>query len=138
MPFRPKSLREVAQEASTLEAWGSGLAEFLDEVNAIRLRDGSSALLDLVKDEPPALKLRFEQGETADAFAAALAEHLAHEATVPAPAWTSKQERYLTKAWFPLSQIAELPNLRSLVESSTPQSFRNHNIFVDENSLVRA
>ncbi len=137
MPFRPKSLNEVAQKASTLEAWGLGIAEFLDEVNAVRLKEGSSALLDLVREEPPALKLRFEQGETADAFAAALAEHLAHEAAAPAPEWTSKRERYLAQAWFPLSQIAERPYLRSQIERNTPTSFRNHNVFIDENSLVR-
>jgi hypothetical protein len=137
MPFRPKSLKEIAQKASTLEAWGIGVAEFLDEVNVVRLRDGSSAFLDLVREEPPSLKLRFEEGETADAFAAALAEHLALEAAVPAPKWTGKRERYLTKAWFPLSQIAERPSLRSIIERDTPKSFRNHNIFIDEHSLVR-
>src|SRR5580658_3718950 len=117
MHFRPKNLKEVAQKASTIEAWAIGFAEFLDEVNASRVREGPGSLLDLVKDEPPALKLRFEQGETADAFAAAFAEHLAHEAAVPPPAWTSKRERYLTKPWFPLSQIAEQPYLRSLIQN---------------------
>jgi hypothetical protein len=137
MHFRPKSLREVAQKASTLEAWGLSLAEFLDEANAVRVKAGSSALSDLVKDEPPLLKLRFEQGETADAFSAALAEHFAGEIGVRAPTWTSKSERYLEKAWFPISQFAERPYLRSLLERDTPKSFRNHNVFIDDNSLVR-
>jgi hypothetical protein len=137
MHFRPKNLSGVSQKASTLEAWGLSLAEFLDEVHTVRVKEGSGALLELIREEPPLLKLRFEQGETADAFAAALAEHLANEAGIPPPAWTSKRERYLPKAWFPISQIAEQPYLRSLVERDTPKSFRNHNVFIDENSLAR-
>jgi hypothetical protein len=138
MSIRPKSLKEVAQKASTLEAWGLALAEFLDEVNAVRRTGQTVALLDLVRDEPPVLKIRFKQGDTADAFGAALAEYIAQSVFVPAPTWTRKQERFLSHAWFPLRQFAEQPRLRALIERETPKVFREHNVFIDENSLVRA
>lgn len=138
MPIRPKSLRAVAQKASTLEAWGFGLAEFLDEVTAVRRTGPSSSLFDLIKEEPPVLSVRFAQGETADAFGAALAEYLAQAAEVPSPAWTRQRERFLSHAWFPLRQIADQPHLRSVIERETPPAFREHNVFIDENSLIRA
>lgn len=138
MPIRPKSLKELAEKASTLEAWGFGLAEFLDEVNAVRRAGRSASLFDLVREEPPVLRTRFAEGETADAFGAALAEYLADAAAVSAPGWTRQRERFLSHAWFPLPQFADLPHLRSLIERETPPAFRAHNVFIDENSLVRA
>jgi hypothetical protein len=138
MPIRLKSLKEVAEKASTLEAWGFGLAELLDEVNAVRRAGRALSLFDLVREEPPVLRVRFAGGETADAFGAALAEYLSEEAAVPAPGWTRQRERFLSQAWFPLRQNADLPHLRSLIERETPPAFRAHNVFIDENSLVRA
>lgn len=137
MPIRPKSLKEVAEKASTLEAWGYALAEFLDEVNAARRAGSSASLFDLVREEPPVLRVRFPEGETADAFGAALAEYLSEEAGVPAPSWTREHQRILSHAWFPLPQFADQPHLRSLIERETPPAFRAHNVFIDENSLVR-
>jgi hypothetical protein len=138
MPSRPKSLKEVAQQASTLEAWGYGLAEFLDEVKAVRRTKPRAAILELVREEPPILSSRFDQGETADAFAAALAEYLAQSEAADSPAWTRGRARFLDEAWFPLRQIAGQPHLRGLIERETPRAFRDHNVFIDENSLVRA
>jgi hypothetical protein len=138
MPIRPKSLKEIAQKASTLEAWGYGLAEFLDEVNAVRRTKPAAAILELVRDEPPIRSGRFEEGETGDAFAAALAEYLAQSAAGDSPAWTQGRARFLDEAWFPLRQIAGQPHLRGLIERETPRAFREHNVFIDENSLVRA
>lgn len=137
MHFRPKSLKELAQKAPTLEAWGLGLAEFLDEVNVVRKSGHKQLLLHLIHDEPPTLKGRFDNGETADAFGAALAEYIAQSVAASAPSWTSKRDRFLAEAWFPLPHIASHPRLRSLIERETPPSFRDHNVFIDENSLVR-
>jgi hypothetical protein len=138
MPTRPKSLKEVAQKASSLEAWSLALSDFLDEVTAVRRAGQIQALLDLVRDEPPFLKTRFADGETADAFSAALAEYIAQSASNSAPAWTRKPERFLGHPWFPLPQIADHPRLRAIIENETPAAFREHNVFIDENSLVRA
>jgi len=107
-------------------------------VNAVRRAGQKHTLGDLVREEPPLLKTRFVDGETADAFGAALAEYLAQSASTPAPAWAKKPERFLSHAWFPLPHIAENPRLRALIEDETPAAFREHNIFIDENSLVRA
>lgn len=138
MPIRPKSLKEVAQRASTLEAWGLHLAEFLDEVNAVRRRGQDRAVLELVREEPPVLRARFKDGEAADAFSAALADYLSQAVSASAPEWTQKHERFLRHAWFPLSRISDQPRLRSLIERETPRAFRERNVFIDENSLVRA
>lgn len=137
MPFRPKTLSDVAAEASNLEAWGSGLAEFLDEVNVWRKAGDREQLAAAVHDEPPILRSRFDCGSAADAFGAALAEYLAQSAAFVAPAWTRQPERFLPQAWFPLPHIATHPRLQALLEAQTPEAFRRHNIFIDENSLVR-
>ena len=137
MPFRPKSLKEVSQHASSLEAWGFALAEFLDEVNARRKVGDRQELGSLVSDEPSVLRQLFQAGDTADAFAAALAEYLAESVPFPAPTWTRKPDRFLSHAWYPLPNMADHPQLRALIEAQTPRSFREHNIFIDENSLVR-
>jgi hypothetical protein len=137
MHFRPKSLKEVAEQAFNLEAWGFALAEFMDEVNATRKLGQGRALFDLIRDEPPLVRSRFEGGEAADAFGAAFAEYVAQSVSSPPPPWTRKTERFLAKAWFPLPHISEHPRLRELIERLTPQPFREHNVFIDENSLVR-
>jgi len=90
MPFRPKSLREVAERASSLEAWGG-----------------------------------------------ALAEYLAASCAFPAPVWTRGAGRFLPDPWWPLPRIAEHPHLREWIAARTPAVFREHNIYIDENSLVR-
>lgn len=137
MPFRPKNLKEVARQASTLEAWGSALAEFLDEVSAIQKAGNRWHLQSLVVEEPSVLRQRFQSGDQADAFAAALAEYLAEIGSFPVPIWTRKPDRFLSYSWYPLPHIAEHPQLRALIEARTPRAFRDHNIFIDENSLVR-
>ncbi|MSU49902.1 MAG: hypothetical protein EXS37_12595 [Opitutus sp.] len=137
MHFRPKSLKEVAEQALNLEAWGLALAEFMDEVNATRKQGRGQALFDLIREEPPIVRFRFEGGDAADAFGAALAEYLAQSVSIPPPPWTRKAERFLADAWFPLPHISEHPRLRELIERLTPQPFREHNVFIDENSLAR-
>jgi hypothetical protein len=137
MPFRPKSLREIAEQASTLEAWGFALAEFLDEVNARRKAGELDHLARSVADEPPLLAGRFEFGDAADAFGAALAEYLAASCSFAAPAWTRAPARFLCQPWWPLPRMAEHPELQAWIEAHTPFAFREHNIYIDENSLVR-
>ena len=137
MHFRPRSLKEVADQALDLEGWGFALAEFMDEVNATRKHGNGQALFELVREEPAVVSFRFEGGEAADAFGAAFAEYLAQSASFPPPRWTRKAERFLAKAWFPLPHISEHPHLRELIERLTPQPFREHNVFIDEHSLAR-
>jgi hypothetical protein len=137
MPTRPASLKEIAEAAPTLEAWGFALAELLDDARAARRAGRAAGVIALVRDEPPLLRFKFSEGETADAFGAALAEYLAEDVALPAPAWTAGAERYLREAWFPLRQIAVQPQLRALIERETPRSFREHNVFIDERSLTR-
>lgn len=137
MPFRPKTLKEVAQQASTIEAWGSALAEFLDEVNRARKQNDRQSLWTAISDEPPILRSQFQSGDAADAFSAALAEYLAETLSLSRPTWTQNADRYLDHAWYPLANISEHPRLRVLIEAKTPQPFRDRNVFIDENSLAR-
>lgn len=137
MPFRPKTLAEVAARAASLPDWGAGLAEFLDETNAWRKSGDHARLAAAVYDEPALLRSRFDSGSAADAFGAALAEYLAELTAIVAPAWTRNPERFLEHPWYPLPHIAAHPRLQALLEAQTPEPFRRHNIFIDENSLVR-
>jgi hypothetical protein len=136
MPIRPRNLKEVAENASNLEAWSSALAEFLDETNA--RREGSpEELLALILEEPPVLRAKFLGGETADAFGAALAEYLADKFATKSPDWTRKSDRFLKGPWFPVASASAESRLRSLIEKGTPRAFREHNVFIDERSLRR-
>lgn len=137
MHFRPKTLEELARQALSLEAWGSGLAEFLDEVDAWRRAAATERIVSAIQEEPSLLRSRFVAGDAADAFGAALAEFLAQTCGFRPPAWTRRRERFLAHPWFPLPHMGGHPRLRALLEAQTPEAFRRHNIFIDENSLVR-
>ena len=130
---RPESLREIAERADSIEAWGLALGDLLDEIG---FRRGSSvAIASCLKAEPPLLCGKFARGEVADAFAAALAEYLAAEhLRGNVPAWTRGRERFLASPWF----ADDSPKLRDYLLTSAPPAFRDHGVFIDAISLSRA
>jgi hypothetical protein len=83
---------------------------------------------------PRLLRREFRGGEIADAFGAALAEHIAAEIIgLAAPAWASEPERFLETPWYP----DESPRIRAYLEGAAPPAFRAHGVFVDIDSLTR-
>jgi hypothetical protein len=130
---RPESLSEIADHADSIEAWGLALGDLLDEIGFRRGRGVSIA--SCFQAEPRLLRGKFAQGEVADAFAAALAEHLAAEQLQKgAPDWTRARERFLASPWF----ADDSPKLREYLQVSTPPAFRAHGVFIDAISLSRA
>lgn len=129
---RPKSLCEVAERSKSLESWGLELSDFLDEINFRQKR--GLPLVSCFEAAPLFLRGRINQGEVADAFAAALAEYLfgtvIHQ---EAPAWTKQRDRFLTEPWF----ADDSPRIREYLSSSAPVSFREHGVFIDAPSLTR-
>jgi hypothetical protein len=129
---RPKSLCEVAERADSLESWGVALGDLLDAINY--RRENQIPVESVVGAAPRLLRLVFRGGEIADAFGAALAEHLAAEIIgLPAPAWASEPERFLGTPWYP----DESPRIREYLEGAAPPAFRAHGVFVDIDSLAR-
>jgi hypothetical protein len=130
---RPESLSEIAKHADSIEAWGLALGDLLDEIGFRRGQGGSISAC--FRDEPQLLRGKFAQGEVADAFAAALAEHIVAEySRENAPAWTRGRERFLVSPWF----ADESPKLRDYLLASAPPAFREHGVFIDTISLSRA
>ena len=130
---RTESLREIAEHADSIEVWGLALGDLLDEIS---FRRGHGRLIaSCFQAPPPVLRGKFLQGELADAFGAALAEHLAAEdARQPAPAWTRERARFLATPWF----ADDSPKLREYLRTATPAAFQAHGIFIElEGEMIR-
>jgi hypothetical protein len=118
---------------SSIADWARGQDEsdayrailgFVDEVSAM----SNAELLRTINDEPPAAG-----DDRVDALLAAVAEHLACDRQLPAPAWCSKPGRFLTTAWFPV----DLPSVRVRALVSAPAAFWRRLIFIDRSDLSR-
>jgi hypothetical protein len=129
---RPKNLGDVADRAVSLDSWGLALSDLLDEI-ACR-RENRIEIESCVRTPPPLLRGKFQDGDIADAFAAALAEYVTSEQIgVPPPSWVSEPERFLIEPWYP----DESPRIREYLAKAAPRAFRVHGIFIDLDSLVR-
>ena len=126
--MRPKTLAEVVALAAQGDSFDRCLANFLDEFYA-----GPNAAA--LADTPALLAPQFgDTGRVQDAYLAATAEELARRFNLPAPAWTTGDERALHKPWF----ATPLASLRAVLLLESPPAFRARNLFVSENALSRA
>ena len=80
----------------------------------------------LLAEEPELFDARW------DAFLAAYAEHLAHDAGLEAPGWVSGPRRYLSEFWFPGRRFARE---RAATTLATPAAFEAHGIWFPEREL---
>jgi hypothetical protein len=121
---RPKSLKDVAVQSSSLGEFGLNLRDWLHE-----LRRASSRLqaVAAVAEEPPCLAGKFPQGDVADAWLAAYAEHLAHKVGRAAPVWAFGPGRIAADPVF--DEGADRPGLRALALAHAPAAFKRRNIF---------
>ena len=122
---RPATLKAVATQAITHGGLGSFLREFLDEFYALK---GPDAQLHAVAEEPALL-----DHPTANAYLAAVAEHLCLTNRLSPPDWTQQERRFLKRPFFP----AKLESLKALCIKESPTAFRRRMIFVDLNPLSR-
>ena len=124
MSPRPKSLQEVAEHSETLADFGRTLRDWLHELRRASSRGLAAAA---ISAEPPRLAEKFPQGQVADAWLAAYAEHLAGKVGQPAPAWAFAPDRVAPEPSF--DEGTESPALRALALAHAPPAFKRRNIF---------
>lgn len=122
---RPRSLHEAASLGESLGRRDAMLREFLDEFYFAPV--GTRAAM--LAEEP-----RLIAGdERANAYYAAVAEHLALTHRLGVPAWAQTEERFLCKPFFP----AGLESLKATLIVESPPAFRRRMIFVGADPLSR-
>ncbi len=124
MSARPVSLAEVAERSGSLEDFGGYFRDWLHE---IRRHSSRPQLRAAVEKEPARLAARFSQGDVADAWLAAYAEHLADRIGRPVPAWAKARSRVAPAPWF--ATDANSTRLRLLALRDSPAAFKKRNLF---------
>jgi hypothetical protein len=124
---RAGSLAEVAALSHDRRAFAHALSEFLDQFRIERR-------VEMLAEEPVRLEGRYEEGDVADAYLAAVAVALAREIGTAPPAWAWKPDRKLRRPWFAHPGAA----LRATLIAESPAPFRERNLFVSANALSRA
>jgi hypothetical protein len=122
MTGRPKTLHEIATRAEDLKHFGWEFADWLHTLRTLRSR---TALAQSIAAQPPLLASRFPEGQVADAWLAAYAEHLALRTGIPLPAWANSPERIAREPWF----STDRPLSRALALRDSPPAFKNRNLF---------
>jgi hypothetical protein len=128
MPVVPytESLAKVAEQSPTPEHFSYALRDFLDgfyeQPEASKLAEEPPFLVDRLKDEG-----------YADAYLAAVAEHLAGQYRFPVPAWCHQPGRSLREPHFAF----KTPEGRIFLLVESPTAFRVRNLFVSADALTR-
>lgn len=124
MNLRPKTLQEVAAHSASLAEFGRHLRDWLHELRRASSRPQAAAA---VRDEPPSLAGKFPEGNVADAWLGAYAEHLAGKLGVAPPEWAFAPERIAAEPLF--DEGGDTPALRALALARSPLAFKRRNIF---------
>jgi hypothetical protein len=124
MTPRPATLREVAEQSDSVTDFGYNVREWLHEIRRLSSRP---QLVAAIAEEPASLGNRFPEGQIADAWLAAYAEHLASSIGRPAPDWTLQADRVADEPWF--SSELRTAKLRELASIGSPPAFRRRNLF---------
>ena len=132
MRLRPTTLKEVAERSDSIGDFGQHLRDWLHELR--RASSRPQAALTII-DEPPRLRDKFAQGQIADAWLAAYAEHLAGKVGTVAPEWAFAPWR---TAEDPIFDEGSTPALRTLALARTPLAFKRRNIFTPSVDLPLA
>jgi hypothetical protein len=128
MPVIPhlESIAAIAEQVRGQVDFSLGLRDFLDGFYA-------NPKASKLADEPRRLTTILNDDGYADAYLAALAEHLAGHYRFPAPAWCKNPERSLKKPQFAF----ETPEGRIFLLVESPTAFRVRNIFISAEGLTR-
>ncbi|MES2694597.1 MAG: hypothetical protein V4773_14065 [Verrucomicrobiota bacterium] len=132
MSLRPATLKEIAQRSDSIGDFGRHLRDWLHELRRASSRTQAAAM---IADEPPRLQEKFPQGQVADAWLAAYAEHLAGKIGAPAPEWAFAPWRTSDD---PLFDEGGTPALRTLALVRAPLAFKRRNIFTPSVDLPLA
>ena len=124
MNQRPSTLKTVAEQSESLADFGRNLRDWLHELRLVSSRPLAAVA---IAEEPPRLSGKFAQGEVADAWLAAYAEHLAIKAGIQPPSWVFTSSRVLTEP--SLNEQNESPRLRMLALANAPLAFKRRNIY---------
>jgi len=133
MTLRPTTLKAVAEESDSLGEFGRHLRDWLHALRRVTSRPQAAAA---IAEEPPRLRDKFPQGEVADAWLAAYAEHLAGTIGAPAPDWAFAAWRISAEPLF--DEGGNTPALRVLALARAPLAFKRRNIFTPSVDLPLA
>lgn len=122
---RPHSLKEIVLFGDRNGNMDSFLREFLDE---FYVQPDSTKQQAMLTDEPPLLA-----SEHANAYFAAVAEHLALRNHLAVPEWAAAPKRFLKRPFFPCG----LESLKATLLMESPSAFRRRMIFVGADPLYR-
>lgn len=124
MNSRPTTLKEIAERSDSLGDFGRHLRDWLHELRRVSSRP---QIATMIAGEPPRLRDRFPQGQVADAWLAAYAEHLAGKIGGDAPGWAFAPWRVSAEPLF--DEGGDTPGLRILALARAPLAFKRRNIF---------
>ena len=123
MNLRPTTLKEIAQRSDSIGDFGRYLRDWLHELRRASSRPQAALT---ITEEPPRLRDKFPQGQVADAWLAAYAEHLAGKLGIIAPEWAFAPWRISDD---PLFDEGSTPALQNLALLRAPLAFKRRNIF---------
>ena len=121
---RARSLFEVAALSATIDDFSMNIQDFLHEFQV-------RPAYQILEESPTLLASKFERGDLADAYLAAVADSLSKQLRLPRPAWSTEPERYLHSPWF--ASPGSIMRACLLLESPGP--FRERNLFVTSDAL---
>jgi hypothetical protein len=124
MNQRPSTLKAVSERSESLADFGRHLRDWLHELRLVSSRPLAAVA---VAEEPQRLSHKFAQGEVADAWLAAYAEHLTIKAGIQPPNWVFTSSRVLAEPSF--NEESESPKLRALAIAHAPLAFKRRNIY---------
>jgi len=125
MAERQQSLSQAAVFGLEFGDSDAFLPEFLDELHVEGRAERRAAMM---IDEPP-----MTGDDRANAYYAAVAEHLALKYRLPVPPWSGESSRFLNRPFFPCG----LESLKATLLMESPTAFRRRMIFVDADPLYR-
>jgi hypothetical protein len=124
---RIASLAEVARIALQEGSLSFALRDFLDGFYA-------DVNLQKLSEEPQHISAALDDNGFADAYLAAVCDHLCRLYALPKPNWIFAPGRILQRPHF----AAKTYGLRMVLLQESPPAFRERNIFVSANALSRA
>lgn len=120
-----QTLAVVAERVRGGEELRFAIREFLDEFGLLPRHELRARAI----HEPPA-----PTGDRrADAYLAALAEHLAATWVLERPSWAVDPSRFLDGFWFP----SDVPGFRAIAIAQSPAAFRRRGVFIASGALTR-
>jgi hypothetical protein len=122
--LRPRTLREISERSNSIGDFGRHLRDWLHELRNVSSRRQA---VEAIADEPEFLKEKFPEGNVADAWLAAYAEHLSGKIGVSAPEWAFEPGRIAAEPIF--DEGSDNGKLRTLALQNAPFAFKRRNIY---------